>query len=119
MLEIAMLIIMVTTLVAMIVLYRRGRGGGGFAGGAQPEQGSLYVTGVSPVPDALGEQFVTITGTLSGPTVPERVVYGRFVWEVHRWPSIGDHFPVVYPSGKPDRWQILRPGDEGGVDLGK
>ncbi|WP_431958062.1 hypothetical protein [Nocardia lijiangensis] len=107
MLEFAMLVIMVTTLVALLVAYRRGRQGFQMA---QPESGSLYVTGVSPRPDATGEQYVTITGNLTGPSVPETVVYGRFAWDVNQWPAIGDYIPVVYPQGKPDRWQIAHPG---------
>lgn len=103
-----MLVIMAAALVAMIVLYRRGRGQAGFP--AEPERGSLHVTGVSPRPDAEGEQYVTITGNLMGPTVAERVVYGRFAWDVHHWPSIGDEIAVIYPAGKPDRWRILQPG---------
>ncbi|WP_109528548.1 MULTISPECIES: hypothetical protein [Nocardia] len=106
MVEIAMLVIMATLLVAIIVLYRRGRGEPKYP--ATPERGSLHVTGVSPRPDAEGEQFVTITGNLAGPSVPDRVVYGRFVWDVNSWPHIGEEIPVVYPAGKPDRWQIAR-----------
>ncbi|MFI9509851.1 hypothetical protein [Nocardia sp. NPDC052566] len=113
MLEFGMLVIMVTALVAMIVLYRRGRGGG--APPRQPETGSLYLTGVSPRPDALGEQYVTITGNLTGPGVPGQIVYGRFVWDVNAWPSIGDYLTVVYPAGNPDRWQIAAPGARPGL----
>lgn len=102
-----MLLIMATTLIALVVLYRRGRRGAPIA---QPEQGSLAVTGVSPRPEAFGEQFVTITGTLTGPSVPGTVVYGRFVWDGAYWPAIGDTLDVVYPAGKPERWQIVRPG---------
>ncbi len=105
-----MLIIMVTTLIAVLVLYRRGRGGGGGFGGAEPERGSLYVTGVSPRPDAEGLQYVTITGELSGPTVPGTVVYGRFAWDVRSWPAIGDHLSVIYPAGKPNRWRVVDSG---------
>lgn len=113
-----MLIMMVTTLIAMLVLYLRGRGGGfgGGAGSSRPaETGSLRVTGVSPCPDADGEQYVTITGELSGPSVPATVVYGRFAWDVRRWPAIGDDIPVVYPVGKPDRWRIAHPGARPGL----
>lgn len=106
MLEFAMLVIMVTLLVAWIVIYLRGRG----RFQAQlPETGSLYVTGVSPRPDADGEQFVTITGNLTGPSVAGKVVYGRFVWNVHEWPAIGDYLTVAYSPRNPDNWQVVRP----------
>ncbi|MBF6253371.1 hypothetical protein IU443_16755 [Nocardia farcinica] len=107
MLEFAMLLMTVTVLVALLVAYRRGRGGA--VPPAEPEHGSLRITGVSPRPEAMGEQFVTITGTLSGPSVPGTVVYGRFVWDGAYWPQIGDELPVIYPAGKPDRWQLVRP----------
>jgi hypothetical protein len=113
MLEFGMLLIMVTALVGWLVIYLRGRRG---IEPAQAETGSLYLTGVSPRPDATGEQFVTITGNLTGPSVPGTVVYGRFVWDTNAWPSIGDYLTVVYPSGKPDRFQVT---DRGGrPDLG-
>ncbi|WP_406231830.1 hypothetical protein [Nocardia sp. NBC_01009] len=106
MLEFGMLLIMVTALVGWLVIYLRGRRG------IQPteaETGALYLTGVSPRPDATGEQFVTITGNLTGPTVPGTVVYGRFVWDTNEWPSIGDYLSVVYPPGKPERFQLADP----------
>ncbi|WP_253808096.1 hypothetical protein [Nocardia amikacinitolerans] len=112
MLELAMLVIMVTLLVALLVSYRRGRRGFQLA---EPESGTLYVTGVSPRPDAEGEQYVTITGNVTGPSVPGTVVYGRFVWDVNQWPAIGDYLPVVYPPGKPERWQIAHPGSRPGL----
>ncbi|MCU1641134.1 MAG: hypothetical protein JWN03_1409 [Nocardia sp.] len=95
-------------LVATVMAFRRGRGGGGQM--VDPESGVLYVTGVSPRPDATGEQYVTISGSISGPTVVAHEVYGRFAWDVNQWPSIGDQIPVAYPSGKPDRWQLAHPG---------
>ncbi|MBF6215339.1 hypothetical protein IU433_31200 [Nocardia puris] len=113
MLEFAMLIIMVAVLVALLVSFRRGRGGGSPL--AQAEAGSLYVTGVSPRPDAEGEQYVTITGNLTGPSVAGKVVYGRFAWDVNQWPSIGDYIDVVYPPKNPDRWRIAHPGARPGL----
>lgn len=103
-----MLVIMVGALAGMIALVLRGRHGARIP--EQAEVGTLYLTGVSPRPDAVGEQFVTLTGNLTGPTEPGTVVYGRFVWEVREWPSIGDTLTVVYPPGKPQKWQIARPG---------
>ena len=58
--------------------------------------GTLLVTGVSPRPDDTGEQFVTITGVINGPTVNEHVVYQRLAVDVDNWPTMGELFPVVY-----------------------
>ncbi|WP_330229237.1 hypothetical protein OHA40_24550 [Nocardia sp. NBC_00508] len=108
MLEFASLVILTAVLVSLIVFALRGRKG---ARPANPELGTLFVTGVSPRPDAPGEQYVTITGELTGPSVPGTVVYGRFTWDTSsRWPEVGDLLTVVYPAGKPERWQISQPG---------
>ncbi|MGQ4596703.1 hypothetical protein [Nocardia sp. R6R-6] len=107
MLEIASLVILTAVLASLIVFALRGRTG---ARPTNPEQGTLYITGVSPRPDVPGEQYVTITGELTGPSVPGTVVYGRFTSDTSSWPEIGDLLTVVYPAGKPERWQISRPG---------
>ncbi|WP_328397826.1 hypothetical protein [Nocardia sp. NBC_00416] len=109
MFELAMLVIMVAALAGMLVLVFRGRRGGG-ALPADAEIGSLYLTGVSPRPEAMGEQFVTVTGNLSGPSEPGKVVYGRMVWDAAYWPAVGDTLTVAYPPGKPDKWRIVEPG---------
>ena len=57
--------------------------------------GTLLVTGVSPRPDATGEQFVTIAGVINGPTVNEHAVYQRMAVDVE---SVADHRPAV-PGG--------------------
>jgi hypothetical protein len=101
------IVLVAGALLAMLAIYRRGRGG---VAPAQPETGTLYVTGVSPRPAAQGEQYVTITGTLSGPSVQHETVYGRFAWDVGQWPSPGDNLPVVYPAGKPQHWRLSHPG---------
>jgi hypothetical protein len=68
-------------------------------------QGQLLVTGVSPRPDDLtGEQFVTITGVINGPTVNEHVVYQRLAVDVDQWPTMGQLFPVMYSPKNPDNW---------------
>jgi hypothetical protein len=67
-------------------------------------QGTLVVTGVSPRPDATGEQFVTITGVINGPTVDEHVVYQRLAVDVDQWPTMGQLFPVMYKPNNPDNW---------------
>lgn len=73
--------------------------------------GTLLVTGVSPRPDASGEQYVTIAGVISGPTVDEHSVYERMVVDVSKWPSIGELIPVVYSQRNPDKWRIARSED--------
>jgi hypothetical protein len=72
-------------------------------------QGTLLVTGVSPRPDATGEQFVTVTGVLNGPTVNEHVVYQRYAVNVDNWPSMGELFGVVYSAKNPDNWSFAPP----------
>ena len=68
--------------------------------------GTLVVTGVSPRPDETGEQFVTITGVINGPTVNEHVVYQRLAVDVDHWPTMGELFPVVYSPNNPDNWRF-------------
>ena len=73
-------------------------------------QGTLLVTGVSPRPDATGEQFVTISGVINGPTVDEHVVYQRLAVDVDSWPTMGQLMPVVYSPKNPDNWFFGPPG---------
>ncbi|RFD26715.1 hypothetical protein MUBE_02340 [Mycobacterium uberis] len=69
--------------------------------------GTLLVTGVSPRPDgARGEQFVTIAGVISGPTVSEYSVYWRMVVDVDQWPAMGQLHPVMYSPKNPDNWKF-------------
>lgn len=68
--------------------------------------GTLLVTGVSPRPDAAGEQFVTIAGVINGPTVNEYAVYRRMAVDVERWPTIGQLHDVVYSPKNPDNWRF-------------
>ncbi|HET7073210.1 MAG TPA: hypothetical protein VFI55_03890 [Mycobacterium sp.] len=72
--------------------------------------GTLLVTGVSPRPDASGQQYVTIAGVINGPTVNEYAVYQRLVVDVDHWPSMGQLFPVVYSPKNPDNWRLAPPG---------
>ena len=68
-------------------------------------QGTLLVTGVSPRPDGVtGQQFVTISGVINGPTVAEHVVYARMAVDVDDWPSMGALMDVVYSPRNPDKW---------------
>ena len=68
--------------------------------------GTLLVTGVSPRPDATGEQYVTIAGVINGPTVSEHAVYQRMAVDVDQWPTMGQLFPVVYSPKNPDNWRV-------------
>ncbi|OBG38103.1 hypothetical protein [Mycobacterium sp. E3198] len=68
--------------------------------------GTLLVTGVSPRPDATGEQFVTIAGVINGPTVSEYAVYQRMTVDVDHWPTMGQLLPVVYSPKNPDNWRF-------------
>lgn len=72
-------------------------------------QGTLLVTGVSPRPEADGEQFVTITGVITGPTVSEHVVYQRMAVDTGSWPTMGQLIPVVYSPKNPDNWFFAPP----------
>lgn len=71
--------------------------------------GTLLVTGVSPRPDATGEQYVTITGVINGPTVNEYTVYQRMAVDVDDWPTMGQLIPVVYSPKNPDFWAFAPP----------
>ena len=71
--------------------------------------GTLLITGVSPRPDAIGEQFVTIAGVIDGPTLNEYTVYQRMTADVDKWPTIGELKPVVYSQRNPDKWAFAPP----------
>ena len=72
-------------------------------------RGTLLVTGLSPRPDAVGEQFVTITGVINGPTVDEHVVYQRMAVDTANWPTIGQLIPVAFSPKNPDNWVFAPP----------
>ena len=75
--------------------------------GGDWQQGTMLVTGVSPRPDDLvGEQFVTITGVINGPTVNEHVIYQRMAVDVDQWPTMSQLIPVVYSPKNPDNWRF-------------
>ncbi len=82
-----------------------------FRGGPRADalSGTLLITGVSPRPDAEGEQFVTITGVIDGPTLNEYTVYQRMTADVEKWPKVGDLKPVVYSQRNPDKWAFAPP----------
>jgi hypothetical protein len=96
--EFVVLMVMVGALALLAAPWlRRTRGG---------ESGTLLVTGVSPRPQATGEQFVTITGVISGPSVNDHEVYGRLAVDVADWPVMGQMIPVVYSPKNPDNWSF-------------
>ncbi len=105
--EIAIILVMVGTLVAIAapwIMRRRGAG-------ADWQSGTLLVTGVSPRPDGVaGEQFATITGVIHGPTVDEHVVYQRLVVDVDQWARMIDTIPIVYSPKNPDNWRFAGEG---------
>ena len=101
-----MVLVMVGALVLIAAPWiRRRRGAGGAGSGWM--QGQLLVTGVSPRPeDVTGEQLVTITGVINGPTVNEHVIYQRMAVDVEQWPTMSQLFPVVYSPKNPDNWRF-------------
>ena len=106
--ELAIILLLVGALVLLAapwIMRRRGAG-------RNWVPGNMVVTGVSPRPEGVtGEQYVTITGVLNGPTVTEYVVYGRLAVDVDDWPSMGQLFPVMYSPGNPEKWTFGSPGD--------
>jgi hypothetical protein len=104
--EIAMVLVLLGALALLAAPWIRRRRGIG----SDWVQGQLLVTGVSPRPDAAGEQFVTVTGVINGPTVNEHVVYQRLAVDVDHWPTMGQLFPVVYKPSNPDNWTFAASG---------
>ena len=111
MVEFALIVVMLGVLVALAapwIMRRRAAGGGAAAGWMD---GTLLLTGVSPRPDDLvGEQFVTISGVIHGPTVDEHVIYQRLAVDVNQWPTMGQTMPVVYSAKNPDNWRFAPQG---------
>lgn len=99
--EFAMILLLVGALVLLarpLLARRRGVGNDWVPG-------MLLVTGVSPRPDGVtGEQFVTITGVINGPTVNEYTVYTRMTADVDNWPTMGQLMDVMYSPGNPEKW---------------
>jgi len=102
--EIAIALLLIGALVLLIGPRFMRRGPRGQQDGVE---GTLLVTGISPRPEGVeGEQFVTITGVITGPTVSEHVVYQRLAVDINDWPSMGQLFPVVYSAKNPDNWRF-------------
>ncbi|MGH3636066.1 MAG: hypothetical protein ACRDTS_18640 [Mycobacterium sp.] len=99
--EILVLLLLIATLLVFVAPRFVHRGPGTDSVG-----GTLLVTGVSPRPDATGEQYVTIAGIINGPTVNEYPVYYRIAVDVDDWPSMGELFPVLYSQKNPDNWRF-------------
>ena len=102
--EILVLMLLIATLAVFVAprFFHRGPGGDAVSG-------TLLVTGVSPRPDATGEQFVTVTGVINGPAVNEHPVYYRTAVDVNDWPSMGQLLPVLYSQKNPDNWRLAPP----------
>ena len=100
-----MLLILVAVLVVFVAPRFISRG----PRGALAANGTLLVTGVSARPDVSGEQYVTIAGVITGPTVNEHPVYQRMAVDVDQWPVMGQLIPVVYSQKNPDNWRLAPP----------
>lgn len=102
--EFAVLLLIVGALAILVGprLMRRGPRG-------EMARGTLLVTGVSPRPEVPGEQFVAITGVITGPTVAEHVVYQQMAVDTANWPTMGQLIPVVYSPKNPDKWAFAPP----------
>jgi hypothetical protein len=103
--EIATVLVLVGAMAILAAPWIRRRRGVG----SDSMQGTLLVTGVSTRPDATGDQFVTITGVINGPTVNEHVVYQQIIVDVDNWPSMGELIPVIYSPRNPDNWRFAPP----------
>ncbi|CAN5729842.1 hypothetical protein BH09ACT7_BH09ACT7_12420 [soil metagenome] len=108
--EFVVLLLLVGALVLVIGprLMKRGPRGSG-PQGAAGAPGTLLITGVSPRPEAEGQQYVTIAGVITGPTVSEHVVYQQMAVDVTQWPTIGALIPVIYSPKNPDKWSFAPP----------
>jgi hypothetical protein len=107
--ELGVLLLLITILAVFLaprLIRRRQRADG--------VSGTLLVTGVSPRPDVTGEQYVTIAGVISGPTVNEHAVYERMAVNVEDWPTMGQLLPVVYSQRNPDNWEFAPPDPPAG-----
>ncbi|MDI3315465.1 MAG: hypothetical protein QJR12_14680 [Mycobacterium sp.] len=102
--EVGVLLLLIATMAVLLAprFIRRGPR-------ADAVPGTLLVTGVSPRPDATGEQYVTISGVINGPTVNEHAVYERMAVNVDQWPRVGQLLPVVYSQRNPDNWVFAPP----------
>lgn len=106
--EIWVLLLLIAILAVLVMprFIRPGSGGGAVAG-------TLLITGVSPRPDATGEQYVTITGVIHGATVSEYETYQRIAVDVDNWPVVGELIPVRYSPRNPDNWRMVPPESAG------
>ncbi|KXP01087.1 hypothetical protein [Tsukamurella pseudospumae] len=98
---------------AFVVMWQRSKRGtlGTAPAGPGMEDGTLTLSGVSPRPveaDQKGQAFVTVSGSIVGPTTAPTPVYRRLVVDfAERWPEVGDRLPVYYKVGKIDSsWQL-------------
>lgn len=106
--EIWVLLLLVAILAVVVAprFIRPGPGGGSV-------EGTLLITGVSPRPDAIGEQYVTITGVIHGPTLSDYETYQRIAVDADNWPAVGELIPVRYSPRNPDNWRMVPPESTG------
>ena len=109
---------------AIIVSVTRGRRSG-VAPALAPglEDGVLTLTGVTERPldaDKDGRAFATVSGQITGPSIPPTQVYRRLVLEFGSpWPEVGQQWPVFYKVGKVDStWNPGRLSAPEGPDSG-
>ena len=75
-------------------------------------RGTLLVTGISGSKsgtDSSGQQLVTITGVINGPTLNEHVVYQQMAIDPAASPTMGQLIDVVYSPKNPDNWFFAPP----------
>ncbi|ALG85527.1 hypothetical protein [Gordonia phthalatica] len=102
--SVVFILLVATTIVAIVMRRNGGRGFGGSADAASGfVGGTLTVTGVGSegAPDKNGHRYCTISGTILGPQTAPTDVYGRLVLgSTEPSPGIGADLPVVYRPGK-------------------
>lgn len=115
--ELAFILIIIGALALLIVPRYLKRGPKNAEDSAR---GELLITGVSPRPDgAVGEQYVTISGVIKGPTVREHVVYQQMAVDAEDWPTIGQLLPVDYSMKNPDNWRFAGPEEPPAPELAR
>ncbi|GAC62853.1 hypothetical protein GSI01S_46_00060 [Gordonia sihwensis NBRC 108236] len=114
--SVVFILIVATSLVAML-MQRRGRRmfGGGVDAASGYVEGTLTVTGLGRQnePDKNGSRYCTISGTIIGPQIAPTEVYGTQVLGADDVaPTVGASMPVVYRPGKVDStWRFGVLGD--------
>lgn len=102
--SVVFILLVATTIVAILMRRSGGRGFGGNVDAASGYvDGTLTVTGVGSegAADKDGRRYCTISGTILGPQIPPTDVYGRLILgSSEPSPGVGADLPVVYRPGK-------------------